>query len=177
MRMASRFSKIQSVFFDLSEFQINRRGAPKDQNRHFDTALLVIKLFHHATEVCKGSVDNTHHLTGLKQRFRLRLIDTALNTLQDGIRFPITNRSRLVWRTTNKAHYTRRRLDQVPGFVIHLHLDQYVTGVKFTLAFALFAIAHFHHFFSGDQNIAKTILKPLKRNTLLQGTHYLLFIT
>src|SRR5690606_25206292 len=175
--MASRFSKIQSVFLDLSEFQINRCGTAEDQNRNLNSALLVINFFHHATEVGKRPVNDAHHLTGFKQSLRLGLVDPTFNTLQDRISFAISNRRRLFRSTTDKAHYARRRLDQVPSLIIHFHVNQHITRIELALAFTLLSIAHFHHFFSGDQNIAKPLFQALQDNALLQRTHHLLFIT
>src|SRR5690606_33961798 len=75
---------------------------------------------------------------------------------------------RLVCRTTNEAHHTRRLFYQVPGVVVQHHLDQHVTGEELALAATLLAAAHHHHFFSGHQHVAEQVLHAGQRDALFQ---------
>jgi hypothetical protein len=49
-------------------------------------------------------------------------------------------------------------LHQVPGVVIHDHLDQHITGEKLAFGGLLLAILDLDHLFSGHQDAAELVL-------------------
>src|SRR5690606_38038120 len=97
-------------------------------------------------EVVERTINDADHLTRLEQHLRTRLLDTFLDTIQDGCRLFVTDRQRTVGSAADEAHYPRCLLDQVPAFVVDarnaclfmgLDLDQHVTREKLPLGTAL----------------------------------------
>src|SRR5690606_39526944 len=55
---------------------------------------------------------------------------------------------------------------QVPGVIIHFHLDQHIARIKLALTLALLAIPHLNHFFGWHENLTKLFFQTLKRNAV-----------
>src|SRR5690606_11033861 len=167
----------QSDLLDLAELELHRSGAPENKNRDLDPALLVVDLFDHAVEIRERTVDDTNGLARLEQRLGLGFVTAVRNTAQNGFRLAICDRGGLVRGATDETHHTRRILDQVPGRLVHLHLDQHVARKELALALALLAIAHFHHFFGGHEDLAEQVFHAGQLDALDQRAHDMLFVT
>ena len=57
---------LQSDLFDLTELQLYRRRASKNQNSHLNATLLVVDLFDHTIEVGEWTVSYANNFTRLK---------------------------------------------------------------------------------------------------------------
>src|SRR5690554_1155393 len=162
------------LFFDLRELELDRRRPAKNKDANLQATLIVVDLFHHAIEIGKGTIDNTHGLTWLEHGLGARLVSAIFHTMQNGIRFFLRNRSRLFFSTTDKAHDTRGLVDQVPTRIIHLHLDQHIAGIELALTLAALTVAHLNDFFRRHQDLTKAILHAVHLHTLLKRTHNML---
>src|SRR5690606_19435692 len=168
---------LQSDLFDLTELQLYRRRASKNQNSHLNATLLVVDLFDHTIEVGEWTVSYANNFTRLKQGLRLRLVATISNTAQNSLSFLVGNRGGLIGSTTNESHNPRGILDQVPGTLGHIHLDQNVAREELALTLALLPVTHLHDFFRGDQDFAEMIFHTGKLDALDQGAHDMLLVT
>src|SRR5690606_31455539 len=106
-----------------------------------------------------------------------RLVAAISHSTQDGLGFFLGNRGRLVCRTTNETHDARRVFDQVPSGLVHFHLNQHIAREEFAFAFAFLAITHFHHFFSGDQNLAELFFHAGQLDALYKRAHDMLLVS
>src|SRR3984957_18154114 len=68
----------ESTLLDLREIQLHRRRAPEDLHRHLQAVLFVVHRLDHAVEVVERTVGHAHHLAGLEQHLRLRLVTPPL---------------------------------------------------------------------------------------------------
>src|SRR5690554_7441840 len=108
------------------------------------------------------------------------LISTVLYTTQNSFCLTLCNRRRLICCTTNKAHYSRSLLYQMPCFIIHFHLNHDVTRVKLTFTLTLFTITrseeHTSELQSRPHLVCRLLLekKKKKRPTWKSGStnHY-----
>src|SRR3546814_16734883 len=66
----------------------------------------------------------------------------------------VGNRCRLVRRTADEAHDLGRRLDEMPGVLVHVHLDQNVAREELALGGALGAFLDLDHFLGRHQDVA-----------------------
>src|SRR5690606_7519418 len=162
---------------DRTELKLYRSGATESQDCDLNSALLIIDFVDHAIEVGKRTINNTNRFARLEQGLGLGLVATISHTTQDGFRLTIGDGGRLVRRTTNEAHHARRVLHEVPGGLAHFHLHQDIAREELALALAFLAIAHFHHFFGGNEDLAKKILHAGQLDTLDQRAHDMLFVT
>src|SRR5690606_2544758 len=102
---------------------------------------------------------------------------TVGNPTQDGLSFFIRNRGRLIRRTTDKTHYPRGILDQVPSPFVHLHLNKHVSRKELALTLTLLPIPHLDHFFGRDQNFTEIIFHAGELYTLNKRAHDVLLVT
>ncbi|CAI9001994.1 Secreted protein [Pseudomonas sp. IT-232MI5] len=168
---------VQLDLFDLTELQLYRGRATENKHSHLDPALFVVNLFNNAIEISKWTVIDSHRFTWLKESLRLRLVATISNTTQNCFCLFIGDWRRLISGTANETHHPRSILDQVPSTLVHIHLNQHVAWKELTLAFALLAVTHFNHFFSGNQNLAEAIFHASQLYALDQRAHHMLLVT
>jgi hypothetical protein len=64
-----------------------------------------------------------------------------------------------------------RALDQVPGVVVHVHLDQHIARKELSLRNGLLAVFHFDDFFDRHQDLTELVLHRGTGNALDQGAH------
>src|SRR4030095_3599786 len=79
-------------------------------------------------------------------------------------------RRRFCGPTAPEARHLGRALDQVPGVVRHVHLDQHVAGEDFALGDRLRAILHFDHFLHRHEDLAEQVLHFRSLDALDQCT-------
>jgi hypothetical protein len=56
----------------------------------------------------------------------------------------------------------------VPGLVIEFHIHQYIAWEELALTATFLTLTHLHHFFSGNQDLAKHITEFAAFNAILQ---------
>src|SRR3546814_15995047 len=86
------------------------------------------------------------------------------------------NRCRLVRRTADEAHDLGRRLDEMPGVLVHVHLDQNVAREELALGGALDAFLDLDHFLGRHQDVAKLLLQSGAIDALLERLHHRILI-
>src|SRR5690606_6092983 len=148
--------------------------------------LLVVDFFHDAIEIVERALGDADHLARLEQHLQTWLLDTFLNTIQDGSGLFVTNRQRAISGTADETHDLRGFLHQVPafivdtrnaGFFVGFDLDQHITLEKLALGTALLAGTHLDHFFRGNQNVAEKLLHFVTRDAVTQRLRYRLLKT
>ena len=96
------------------------------------------------------------------------MINTILNLIENAVGFGIRNRNRLVVRAEEPGDLWCV-LDQVVGFVCQVGAHHYVAGEELALAVDLAAAAHFHHFFSWNNDLFKQMGQALLLCLFLDG--------
>src|SRR5688572_8042280 len=137
--------------FHLPEVQLDRRRPAENLDRDLQAALLVVHVLDQPREVVERAVHHAHDFAGLEQHLRPRLLDALLDAAQDGIRFLVRDRRRLLRRAADEAEHLRRLFHEVPRLVAHRHLYQHVAGEELALALALLAGAHLDDFLGRDR--------------------------
>src|SRR5437763_6707932 len=115
---------------DLQEVQLDGRFATEERDQHAHLALLGIDVVDHADEVGEWSVDDLDALALGKADLDLgRLLADLLEDLLD---FVVLERRRPGGRADEAGH-ARCVAHDVPGVVVHGHLDHDVPGVHLLL--------------------------------------------
>src|SRR3954451_15302932 len=99
---------------DLSEFELDRRGAAEDRHRDLHARAALVDLFHCAVERREWTVGDAHLLANLEGDRGLRPLDAFLHLAEDALRLGLRDRERLLV-GAEKAGDLRRVLDQVIG--------------------------------------------------------------
>ena len=82
-----------------------------------------------------------------------------LGLFEDCLNFIFGERRRI--RTaSHKSGHLRRFLDDMPGVVVHLHLNENIAGEEFSLRLAFFPGLDGQNLFGGDKYLANFILQP-----------------
>jgi hypothetical protein len=63
----------------------------------------------------------------------------------------------------------------VPGLLVHVHLHEDIAGIKLALALAALAVAHLHHFFGGDEDLAELVFETVAFDALLERLRNAMF--
>src|SRR5436190_12127307 len=142
----------------LPEFQLHRRRAAEDRDRHAQPALFVVHVFHRALEIGERTVLHAHHLAHLEQHLGLGLFHAFTHLLHDGFDFLLGNRRGLGRRAADEAGHLVRVLHQVPGVVIHLHFDEHVAGEELALGHVLLAALHLDHLLDRHEDLAEFVV-------------------
>src|SRR5471030_1181356 len=162
-------------FFDLAEFQLDRRGATEDGDRDAHFGFLVVDFLDVAVEVGERTILDTHLLAHFVQHFRPRLLDAFLHLLHDLVDFARGNRRRLVRLAADETGDFIGVLDQVPGLVRHFHFNQHIAGEETTLGDRLLAILDFDDLFGRHQDLAELVLHAGAFDALGQRALHALF--
>src|SRR5712692_3738263 len=72
---------------DLPEFQLHRRRAAENRDRHAQPALLVVHVLDGSLEVRERTILHAHHLADFEQHLRLGLLHAFTHLLHDGFDF------------------------------------------------------------------------------------------
>src|SRR5262245_43670878 len=153
---------------NLSELQFHRRGASKNRDRHPQAALLVVHVLNRALEIGEGAVLHPHHLANLEQHLGLGLFHALAHLLHDRVDFLFRNRRGLGGGAADEPGDLVGVLDQVPGVVVHLHLDQHVAREELALGHVLLSALHLDHFLDGDQDLAEHVLHARAVDAVLE---------
>src|SRR6056297_1284328 len=161
--------------FHLLEIQFYRRRSTEDRNRHAQPALVVVDFLDRAVEIVERTVDDPNHFAGLEQHLRLGLVYTFGHPVENHVGFLLADRRRLVLLAADEAHHLGHILDEVPGILVHFHLDQHVARKELALAPTLHALFHFDDFLGRNENFAKLLFHAGSLDTLFQRALNLLF--
>src|SRR5436190_3905339 len=107
--------------FDLVEVEFDGGVTAEDGDQHLHLLLVRVHLFHGTGEVGERPRRHAHHVAALPGRFRLPA--AVLERLEDVGNLGLLKRNRLLSRA-DEPGYSDGVLDQVPGLVVQLHLDQ-----------------------------------------------------
>src|SRR6185436_7435152 len=150
-------SPIRSGLLDLTELQLDRGRASKNRDRDAQAALLVVHVFDRALEIRERAVLHAHHLADLEQHLGLGLLHALAHLLHDRLDLLLGDRGGLGRRAADEAGHLVRVLHQVPGVVVHLHLDQHVAREELALGHVLLSALHLDHFLDRHQDLAEHV--------------------
>src|SRR5256885_1399091 len=153
---AGRLSPLLSLL-NLPEFQLHRCRAAENRHRHAQPALLVVHVLHRSLEIGERAILDAHHLAHLEQHLGLGLFHALAHLLHDRFDFLLGNRRRLGGRAADEAGDLVGVLHQVPGVVVHLHLDQHVAREELALRHVLLAALHLDDLFHRHQDLAELL--------------------
>src|SRR5262245_44617905 len=112
---------------DLQELELNRRRATEDRDHDLQCRAVEIDVLDDAGEVREGTVGNPDVLPLLERVLRLRLLLRRRDAVQDLLDL-VRGQGRRLLAGHDEPRHLRRVLDEVPGVVGHLHLDDDVAG-------------------------------------------------
>src|SRR5690606_9271416 len=113
----------QSRLLDLDEIQFDRRRSPEDTDQNSHLTFVALHLFHRPVVIGEGTVDDLHALADIEENLRLRTRRTLGHLVGNLAHFRFRDRIRLGG-AADETRHLGRRLDDVPGFVVQLHLHQ-----------------------------------------------------
>src|ERR1043165_4132228 len=155
-------------FFHLAEFELHGSRAAENRDRHAQAALLVVDVLHRSLEVGERAVLHAHHLADLEQHLALGLLHALAHLLHDRVDFLLGNRRRLGRRAADETGHLVGVLDEVPGVVVHLHLDQHVPREELALGHVLLPALHLDDFLDRHQDLAELVLHSRAVDAVLQ---------
>jgi len=153
---------------DLPELELDRGRATEDGHRHAQAALLVVHFLDVAVEVGERTFAHPDHLADLEQGLGLGFLHALLHLAHDLVDLLLGDRGRLVPGAADEARDLPGVLHQVPGVVVHLHLDQDVAGEEAPLGDRPLAVLHLHHFLGRDEDLAELLLHAGPLDAVLQ---------
>src|SRR5690606_36708983 len=111
-----------SALFDLTEFQIDRHGAPEDRNFHLEPRTLLVHLLDKAVERGERTVGNADRLADLEGNRRLWPLDALLHLMQDAVGFLVRDVHRLgrMLVLAEKTRHARDILDHADDCVVQI---------------------------------------------------------
>src|SRR5690606_37048616 len=160
---------LMSGLFDLAEIELDGRGTTENRDRDAHLALLVIDVLDVAVEVGEGALFDADHFAHFEQHLWTRFFHARLHLGEDLFHFLFGNGRGAVARATEEAGDAGGVLDQVPGFVGQLHLDQDVTRENAALADGLLAALDLDDLFGRHQDAAEGSLQAGTLDALDQG--------
>src|SRR6266403_3565694 len=172
------FAMVCSGLLDLHEVELDGGGAPEDADQHAQLPLVRLHLFHHAVEVLERAVDHLHLLALLEEHLGLRLdrplghlvrdlAHLGLGDVRDGAR---------VGRAAEEAGDLGGRLDDVPGLVVELHVDEDVAGEELARRGLLLPLDQLDHLLRRHQDLPEQIRLAEPADTLLEGRLHLVLV-
>src|SRR5205807_3344792 len=151
------FLRHRLSLFHLSEFELDGRRAPENRDRDAQAALLVVDVLDRALEIGERAVFHAHHLAHLEEHLGLGLLHALAHLLHDRLDLLLGDRRRLGGRAADEARHLVGVLHQVPGVVVHLHLDEHVAREELALRHVLLAALHLDHLLDGHQDLAELV--------------------
>src|SRR6218665_7052 len=148
----------RSGFFNLTELQLDRRGTPKNHHRDAHAALFVIDLFDHAIEVREWPLLDAHLLAHHELHLVPWLVGAFDHVADDALHLGVGNGGRPVLAATDETLDLVSVLDQVPGIVVHHHLDQHITREQAPFRRLALAVLHLHDLLGRHQDAAELVL-------------------
>jgi hypothetical protein len=151
------------------------RGCPaEDRHRDLDPRFLLVDLLDDAVERGERSVGDAHLLADLEGDRRLRPLDPLLDLAHDPRRLVLADRRRAA-AAAEKAGDLGGVLDEVPGRVVEVHLDQHIAGKEFALGTDLGAALDLDDLLGRHQDLLEALGHALLLGLLAdRGRHLLL---
>src|SRR6218665_1142954 len=171
----ARHSVRRSGFFNLTELQLDRRGTPKNHHRDAHAALFVIDLFDHAIEVREWPLLDAHLLAHHELHLVPWLVGAFDHVADDALHLGVGNGGRPGLAATDETLDLVGVLDQVPGIVVHHHLDQHITREQAPFRRLALAVLHLHDLLGGHQDAAELVLHAGPVGALLYFSLHRLF--
>src|SRR3990167_2051827 len=112
--------------FDLPKLQLDGRGATKNHHGDPHAALFVIDLFNRTIEVGEGTFLDTYKFADHEFDLVARLVCAFLHLTDDFLDFLFRNRRRAIFRPPYKPRHLVGVLHQMPGVIVHHHLDEHI---------------------------------------------------
>jgi hypothetical protein len=144
-------------FCFTKKLQFNWSGPSENRDRDAQAALLVVHVFHGALEVGERAVLHAHHLADLEQHLGLGLLHALAHLLHDRLDLLFGDRGGLGGGAADEARDLVGVLHQVPGVVVHLHLDQHVAGKELALRHVLLAALHLDDLLHRHEDLAELV--------------------
>src|SRR5688572_11275302 len=145
-------------FFDLTELELYGGRPSENRDRDAQATFLVVHVFHRALEVGERAVLHAHHLAHFEQHLGLGLLHALAHLLHDRRDLLLGNRGGFRRRAADEAGHLVRVLHEVPGVVVHFHLDEHVAGEELALRHVLLATLHFDDLFDRHENLAELVV-------------------
>src|SRR3954465_13139425 len=96
LRMGGSFRRARSELLDLSEFELDRRGAAEDRHRDLHARAALVDLFHRAVERREWAIRHAPLLADLEGDRGLRPLDAFLHLTEDALGLGLRDRERLL---------------------------------------------------------------------------------
>src|SRR3989338_3282822 len=158
----------------LPVLQFHGGRAAEDGHEDLELAFIGIDLLDRAVEIHERPFLDPYALALLENDLRSGLLLLLLGLLDDAVDLGLFQRRGLA-AGADEAGHARRVLDQVPGLVVHLHLDQHVTGEKFPRRDLFLAGLDLGDLLHRDQHLADLLLQvELLGAGLERGLHAVL---
>src|SRR5687767_8145944 len=149
-------SPVLSLLY-LAKLEFHGSGTSKNGDRHAQAAFLVIHVLDRSLEIGERAIFHAHHLADLEQHLGLGLLHALAHLLHDRLDFLLGNRRGLGGGAADEAGHLVGVLHQVPGVVVHLHLDQHVAGEELALRHVLLAALHLDDLLHRHQDLAELV--------------------
>src|SRR5689334_3506051 len=146
--------------FNLRIFQLDRGGATEDRDRDLETRALLVDILDQAVERGEGPVADPDLLADLKGDRRLRAFDSLLHLVHDARRLVLADRRRTA-AAAEKTGDLCGVLDEVPGVVAEIHLDQHIAGKELALRADLGAALDLDDLLGRHENLLELLRQPL----------------
>src|SRR5438309_7056857 len=162
----------------LHEVELDGGGAPEDADQHAQLPLVRLHLLHHAVEVLEGAVDHLHLLALLEEHLGLRLDRPLGHLVRDLAHLGLGDGGdgARVGRAAEEAGDLGRRLDDVPGLVVELHVDEDVAGEELARRGLLLPLDQLDHLLRRHQYLAEQVRLAEPADTLLEGRLHLVLV-
>src|SRR4029079_7571447 len=118
------------------------------------------------------AVLDAHHLAILEEHFRLGLLHAFAHLLHDGVHFLLGDGRRFHRRAADETGDLVGVLHQVPGVVVHLHLDQHVAREELALGHVLLAGLHLDDLFHRHEDLAELVLHARAVDAVLERARH-----
>src|SRR5712691_9776065 len=163
-----------SHLLNLRILELDRGRPAKDRHRDLDPRLLLVDLLDDAVERGERPVGNPHLLADLEDDRRLRPFDPLLDLAHDPRRLVLADRRRPA-PPAEKAGDLGGVLDEMPGLVVEVHLDQHIAGEELALGRYLGAALDLDDLLGRHQDLLEALGHALLLGLLAdRGGHLLL---
>src|SRR5579872_7257920 len=146
---------------DLRILELDRGRTAEDRNRDLEPRFLLVDLLDDAVERGERPVRDAHLLADLEADRRLRPLDPFLHLAHDPRRLGLADRRRPGALAAEKAGDLGGVLDQMPGLVVEIHLDQHVAGKELALGADLRAALDLDDLLGRHQDLVEAVGEAL----------------
>src|SRR5690606_22994982 len=141
----------------------------EDRDRHADFAFLVVDFLDAAVEVRERAFLDADGFANFEENLGTRFFHAFFHLGKNLFDFLFGDRGRTIAGAAEETRDAIGALDQVPGFVGEIHLDQDIARENATLGNRLATVLDFDDFLGGHENAAERILQPGTLDAFDQG--------